>query len=255
MPLGTGILAVKRPVASVDSRPYDGNTMPRVQCKSCRQWTEAQLLEAPDLLLCLECGTLCDEPNRIEVDAPALTDAPNRASPELPRGCTIEEIASNNPSDASRRERPLLRIKGPEPKRSPLMVALALIGILVLFIGIAAGLVVGEQPGLGILTLPAAAVAVVFVYISLVPNGSRRVITMGDEALLLARKPFPWRKRYLSRRFVTLLDARACHDETEGRTYEVVAVLQSGERVVLLGGFGDPRVAMHLGRRAQMRWS
>jgi hypothetical protein len=229
--------------------------MPRVRCKSCRQWSEAQVLEAPVLLLCLECGTLCDEPERIEVDGSAGIDAPDRATPALPKGCTIEEIASNNPSDASRRERPLLRITEPGPKRNPAIVALALIGIVALFVGIAAGLIVGEQPGLGILTVPAAAVALVFVYITMVPDGSRAVLTMGDEALLLARRPFPWRKRYLSRRFVMHIDARACHDATAGRTYEVVAVLQSAERVVLLRGFEDPWIAVHLGRRAQSRWS
>lgn len=229
--------------------------MPRVRCVSCREWTPARLLEEQTgLAQCLECGTLTNDAERIDLEgatAPAVKQP--TTPPALPAGCEVSEVEPLRIDDAGRQ--PLLRVRGPAPKRHPLWVALELFAIIVVFAAMTTGLVSAGETGLALLTLPPAIAAFVFVYLFRVPDASRPVLTVGDEVLLLRRRPFPWRKRYLTKRFVMYVSVRQAYDDVDAPdSFEIVAVLRSGERVVLLEGFEHPSAAMHLGDRIARRW-
>ena len=202
--------------------------------------------------MCLECGTLCDDEDQVEVDASGHEDGSDVHRPE--HRCVIEELTSV-PGDESRAGRSVLLISGPDSGRSSTFVVLQLGLVAIFFVALATALVHLDEAGLALLTLPSAVVALVFVYMTRVPDVSRSVVTMGDAALVWTLRPFPWRKRYLSRRFVRRLDARASFTDGAARPcYEVVAVLQSDERMVLLAGLTDPNPALDVTRRMRERW-
>ncbi len=81
------------------------------------------------------------------------------------------------------------------------------------------------------------------------PDASQAEVKVGDVALVLSRIPFPWRKRYLTKQFIMRINARQHAD-----SYQVIAILQSGERVVLLDRLSTPNIAIYLRDRIRQRW-
>jgi len=195
---------------------------------------------------------LTDDPKRVDGEGSDLPPSQSEL-PALPAGCEVTEIDPSSAQDPGRS--PPLRMTGPNPPHRPALVLAQLLAVVAAFAVIATVLISYGRPGLGILTVAPAILAFVFVYFTRVPDACQTVVTVGDQVIEVARRPFPGRKRYITKRIVMSLAARESREDLRPLgTYEIVAVLTSTERAVLLDRIPDAAAAVYLRNRIVERW-
>lgn len=225
-----------------------------VWCRSCRDWSPCITLNNdPFEGECSACGTLFDEWAQLSEEPTSRPGSPSsvrkrRAEPLWPPGWRVRQ-----PQNVDDMGMWPLRIEPAHRAWVSWLMAVAMLALLAAAIGLLVLTATHTQSlALLLFSLPAVALLLVVTYLGLVARSNHTVLTVTQALLIVDSKPFPWRRRAITRRMIRELFAVRTGREpggTEPSGFELRAELFSGERLTLVSGLPSAGHALYLQQR------